>query len=349
MKTLRNMSLAVLALWLLGLTAAPAAAADAKLEVVARSANVRLKPDLESPVVGHALLGLVLTPLKTSGEWFLVELPPDAKGVAVRGYLHRSVVREVAGAPSAKAPDARPSVKPEARKKAPAGRSQASRKRLFLRLGAGYGSKSFDYANAWAFDMYGESGNASETYAVDASGVAFEAGLGYMFTPSLGVELSFSPASGTSKGTFAASFPHPFYFEARREKAWTDDGLKFASSEIGLDLVYAVPVTGRMEVSVFAGGTYFLGVKVESLKSLNWTETGYPYLGLDVSPQYATYSANAFGFNGGAGLDYRLSHGLAVHLGTRYSSGSAKVKIEGREVSVPTGGLKATLGLKLGF
>jgi opacity protein-like surface antigen len=231
---------------------------------------------------------------------------------------------------------------------APAASKPPARK-IFLRLGAGYGMKSFDYSRAWSFDLYGESGHASERYAVDASGVTIDAGIGFMFTPSLGVEVSFVPASGKSTGTFDASFPHPFYFDAPREKSWADDGLKYSSSELNVDVLYAFPVMRTMNVYVFAGGTYFPGVKVESLKSLNWSESGYPYLDLTVTPQYATYSASAVGFNGGAGLDFRLSPGMAVNLNARYSSASAKVKIEGGEVTVPAGGLRATLGLKFGF
>ncbi len=331
--------------------------ADLRIEVKVRSANVRLKPDMESPVVGNAAMGLVLRAEKKTGEWYLVELPPDANGVSVRGYLHASVVKEIsAAAPAPKAgiepkparPAIKPAAKPTAGKKAPA-RVSGARKKLYVRLGAGYATKSFDYDNSWSFPMYGESGSASESYAVDASGVAFDAGVGFMFTPSLGVELSFTPASGKSKGTFAASFPHPFYFDLPREKSWTKDSLKYSASELNLDILYAFPVTQRISLYVCAGGTYFIGVKIESLKSLDWAESGYPYLDLNVTPQYASYSASTFGFNAGAGVDYRLSESMAVNLNARYSSGSAKIKIEGNTVTIPAGGLKATAGIKFGF
>ncbi len=335
-------------------------AADLRIEVTVRSANVRLSPALDSPVVGNAAMGLVLRTEKKTGEWYLVELPPDANGVAVRGYLHESVVREIsAESPAPKAavapkptaparPAVKPAVKPAVRKKAPA-RVASARKKLFIRLGAGYASKSFDYDNSWTFPMYGETGSASEKYAVDASGAAFEAGLGYMFTPSLGVELSFTPASGKSKGTFAASFPHPFYFDLPREKSWTNEDLKYSASELNLDVLYAFPVTKRMDLYVCAGGTYFMGVKIESLQALDWTEIGYPYFDLNVSPRYASYSASAFGYNAGAGVDYRLSPGLAVNLNARYSSGSAQMKIEANDITIPAGGLRATAGIKVRF
>ena len=151
-----------------------------------------------------------------------------------------------------------------------------------------------------------------------------------MFTPSLGVELSFTPASGKSGGTFAAAFPHPFYFDLPREKSWTHDGLKYSASELDLDALYAFPLTRRIGLYLCAGGTYFLGVKIESLQSLNWSETSYPYIDLNVIPDYAGYSASTFGFNGGGGLDYRFTEGMAVNLNARYSSASVKIKIESK-------------------
>jgi opacity protein-like surface antigen len=332
--------------------------ADLRIEVTVRSANVRLNPALDSPVVGNAVMGLVLTAEKKTGEWYLVELPPDANGVAVRGYLHESVVREIPAEEKApktgmepKPASARPAIKPAkpaTGKKAPA-RVASARKKLYIRLGAGYAMKSFDYDNSWSFPMYGESGSASEKYAVDASGVAFDVGIGFMITPALGVELSFTPASGKSKGTFEATFPHPFYFDLPREKSWTNDGLKYSASELNLDLVYAFPVTRRIGLYVCAGGTYFMGLKIESLKSVDWAEIGYPYFDLNVTPQYSSYSANTFGFNAGGGVDYRLSGGMTVNLNARYSSGSAKLKIEGNKVTVPAGGLRATAGIKFAF
>jgi len=331
--------------------------AELKIVVKVKSANVRLKPAMDSPVVGNAQMGLILDVREKLENWYLVELPPDGKGMAVRGYIHKSVVQEFDDqAPEAKAeptvtprpPKGAPVLRP-AKAKKPAEAAGVSRKKIYIRLGGGYATKSFSYDNSWSFDMYQESGQASEKYSVNASGAAFDVGLGFMFTSSIGVEVSFVPASGKSDGTFSASFPHPFYFGFPREKAWTNGDLKYSASELNLDLVYAFPLSSRIGLYLTAGGTYFMGVKVESLKVINWTETGYPYMDLNITPQYASYTGNAFGFNGGGGLDYRLSESLAVNLNARFSSGSAKIKVESKEITVPAGGIRATAGIKVGF
>jgi len=331
--------------------------ADLKVVVKVKSANVRLKPAMDSPVVGNAQLGLILDVREKLEDWYLVDLPPEGKVMAVRGYIHKSVVQEIddqaGGAkigsvvttkPSGKAPVATP-----AKAKKAGAAPGVPWKKIYVRLGGGYANKSFGYDKSWSFDTYQESGQVSEKYSVNASGAAFDVGLGYMFTPTIGVEASFVPASGKSDGTFSASFPHPFYFSWPREIEWTNGGLKYSASELNLDLVYAFPVSSKFKIYAMAGGTFFLGVKTEILKVINWTETGYPYTDLNITPEYASYTGNAVGFNGGGGLDYRLSGSLAVNLNARFSSGSAKIKLESKEITVPAGGIRATAGIKVGF
>jgi len=344
MKTLRHPLFSVL---LMAVLVVSVSAADLKVVVKVNTANVRLKAAVDSPVVGKAPMGLILTVREKTEGWYLVELPPDDKGVAVRGYIHESVVQEFAEGKPVITP--KPAAKPAPVRKPARKASPESGKKLYVRLGAGYGTKTFDYSNTWTFAMYQETGQVTENYAVDASGVVFDAGVGFMITPSVGVELSFVPASGKTKGTFSGNFPHPLYFDAARQKSWEDGGLKYSASELNLDLLYAFAVTGRIKATVMAGGTYFMGVKVKSLKSVSWNETAYPYFDLNVTPVYGNYSASAFGFNGGAGLDYRLSGSLSANITARYSSGTAKIKIEAMEVSVPAGGLRATAGIKIGF
>jgi len=331
--------------------------ANLKIVVKVRSANVRLKPAMDSPVIGTARMGLILDIREKLKDWYLVELPPEGNGAAVRGYIHRSVVQEFDDlAPGAKTkpavaprPPEKPPVLRPAKAKKPADAAGVSRKKIYIRLGGGYANKSFSYDNSWSFDMYQESGRSSEKYSVKASGAALDVGLGFMFTPAIGVEVSFVPASGKSHGTFSASFPHPFYFGLPRNKEWTKGGLKYSASELNLDLVYAFSVSSKFKIYAMAGGTYFQGVKIESLKVIHWTEAGYPYMDLNITPEYASYTGSTFGFNGGGGLDYGLSESLAVNLNVRFSSGSAKIKVEAKEITIPAGGIRATAGIKVGF
>jgi opacity protein-like surface antigen len=352
----------IVALFLFGLAAS---AANVKVVIKVKAANVRLRPALESSVIGRALLGQIFEVQKKIAGWYLVQLPPDPNGSVLSGYLHNSVVKELedqAIVPKTgeaekekPTPPEKPTaaVKPQAQKELAAKKAEAEsgspRKKFFIRMGGGYGSKSFGYDNSWSFSVYQENGQVTEKYSTNASGAAFDIGVGFMFTPSMGAELSFVPASGKTKGTFSSSFPHPFYFEFSRTKAWEKTGLKYSASELNLDFLYYLPLTQKFNLYLMAGGTYFMDVKIENLKVINWSESGYPYLDLNVTPEYASYSKSCFGFNGGAGLDFMVKRNIGINLNARYSSGQAKIKAGEAEFSIQAGGLRATAGIKLAF
>lgn len=72
---------------------------ETKVKVTVKMANVRLKPDLSSMVIGKMPLGTILESDEKIGEWFRVNLPPDESGVVVSGYMHQSVVEKIIEAP----------------------------------------------------------------------------------------------------------------------------------------------------------------------------------------------------------------------------------------------------------
>jgi hypothetical protein len=74
-------------------------------------ANVRLKPGIDSHVIGQVVRGTLLESPRTTGEWYAVALPPDEEGLVVSGYIHKSmveVVMVVGETPEAKTPEPPP-------------------------------------------------------------------------------------------------------------------------------------------------------------------------------------------------------------------------------------------------
>jgi opacity protein-like surface antigen len=180
--------------------------------------------------------------------------------------------------------------------------------------------------------------------------VTADIGAGFFFTRNFGLEISFIPGSGKSTGTFAAQFPHPFYYSYYRDMEWTNADLKYASPELNLNLIARFDVLPKMQAYLSAGGTYFLGVKIDSLTTVNPSETGYPYNELTAAPEYATYEKSGFGFNGSAGLDYYLMNNIGINVNVRYTIGEVKIGLDsGLEAAIKAGGLRASLGLKLVF
>ena len=63
--------------------------------MTASQANIRLKPTTQSEAISKVPIGAVLDVIKKEGEWYLVKLPPDEKGIVVTGYIHQSIVEVV--------------------------------------------------------------------------------------------------------------------------------------------------------------------------------------------------------------------------------------------------------------
>jgi opacity protein-like surface antigen len=194
-----------------------------------------------------------------------------------------------------------------------------------------------------------ENGAVDGLYDTDAGGFTIDAGLGLLLTPNIGLEVSYVPASGKTTANFGAVFPHPFYFNNFREKAWSDSSLKYSTGEVNFNLILRYPIMSRLAIYATGGGTYFTGVKIDMLKTLNYSESGYPYDDLNVTPEYATYTKSGFGFNAGGGLDYFISPNIGVNINVRYVMGELKIPVEDQEITIKPGGLRACGGIKFAF
>ena len=64
-----------------------------KIRVSAMSASIRLKPDLESPVIATLPKGTSLNSYEAEGDWFRVVLPPGKDGIVIIGYIAKSEVQ----------------------------------------------------------------------------------------------------------------------------------------------------------------------------------------------------------------------------------------------------------------
>jgi opacity protein-like surface antigen len=330
-----------------------------KVRVVAARANVRQTASMTGTVILGADRGQVFDVLNKSGEWYQVQLPAGATG-----YLHTSVVEEFAEAAAPPVNEAAPKVAPPVRQPAapvrrepafapapsPSAGPDPTSKRFYVRVGGAYASQKASYENSWTFDMYYEEAGVSEAYAIDSSGITVDVGAGFFLTRNLGLEISFIPGSGKTAGTFTAQFPHPFYYGYYREMEWSNAELKYASPELNLNLIARFDLRPGLQAYLSAGGTYFLGVKIESLASVNPGETAYPYNELAAAPEYATYEKSGFGFNGAGGLDYFLTNNIGINANVRYTIGTIKIALDsGLEAAIKAGGLRASLGLKFVF
>ena len=119
-------------------------------------------------------------------------------------------------------------------------------------------------------------------------------------------------------------------------------GLSYKETAIDVDLVVGGQ-SGKLDFNLFAGGS---SVKVEAdlVGALQKTEA-YPYDEVSVTLPTASVSDSPFGFNVGAGLDYRFSDRVA--FGAQFVYRSAKAKLEttdGATIEVDAGDVEAGFG-----
>lgn len=223
--------------------------------------------------------------------------------------------------------------------------AQSSDTKFKLFLDGVYAFK-IDYSEARSFDEFAETGSLNVDYTNDA-GPGFAGALQFNFTPRFGLRAGASFVSRDGQARFSASLPHPLYFNQPRSAEGDISGLSYKETAIDVDLVVGGQ-SGKLDFNLFAGGS---SVKVEAdlVGGLQKTEV-YPYDEVEVTLPTASASDSPFGFNVGAGLDYRFSDRVA--FGAQFVYRSAKAKLEaadGATIEVDAGGPQVSAGLRFMF
>jgi opacity protein-like surface antigen len=218
--------------------------------------------------------------------------------------------------------------------------------RLKLSLTGAFGVSSLDFSGTRTFTEFAEEGQIRADYSAD-KGPGFEGGLAYRFGSRLSVALTGSYLKRDSSAAVQASLPHPLYLNRDREVEADVDGLDYTETAGHLDLVLSGH-SGSLDFSVFAGPSLFK-VKADLAGAPAYTQS-YPFDTVTVT-SVPTTSANdtAFGFNVGAGVDYRFSPKFAFGVQGRFSRGSAKLPAEGGEIDVDAGGFQVGAGVRISF
>lgn len=90
----------------------PLSSAAIKIRVVAEQANVRIRPDIGSPIITHLPQGTTLDSQGKEGDWFRVKVQSE-EGETVTGYIHESLVIPLEDIPPAEEKTEKRVVSPE--------------------------------------------------------------------------------------------------------------------------------------------------------------------------------------------------------------------------------------------
>jgi len=218
---------------------------------------------------------------------------------------------------------------------------------VFLRVTYGPGILKESRSSTWTAPVYQEEASFASVYGI-AKGLSFFAGLGYMFSNTVGVGIGLDRTSRELTADGHILVPHPLYFDSSREASGSASG-GMTETALSLDLLWRLPF-GRFEFDAWAGPALFLA-NADVISGMPFTESAYPYETVSMVMQLEKGRKSAFGLSAGTSLDIRLSRGIALSMTGRYLRATAGFQPSGGipRQSIALGGFKIGGGLKVAF
>lgn len=211
-----------------------------------------------------------------------------------------------------------------------------------------YAPSSVSFSEVLKFTEFAEEGRLDAQLKAK-SGFGGDVGLDFYIATHLGVRLGIGLASRDTSGSYTADLPHPLYLGQPRRVSGDVTSLSYKETTSHLDLVYRGS-SGKLDILLF-GGAALIKVEADLLQRLQYTQQ-YPYDTVTVtSTPTAARSDRPFGFDVGAGLDYRLSRSFGLGVQAGYSRATAKlIPADGSDTTeIQAGGFQVAAGLRVYF
>jgi hypothetical protein len=137
-------------------------------------------------------------------------------------------------------------------------------------------SAAGDEAFAFEGRLFSEPAAFAVAYPEPSRGAAFDFGGGYMFTPRVGVGLSFTGTAHQDPAGLGATIPHPYFFNASATASGTTDS-ELMRTEGGANIqLMVVPMHSRkLRVRLFGGPTFFR-YTADMVSDLSYRQTALP-------------------------------------------------------------------------
>ncbi len=220
--------------------------------------------------------------------------------------------------------------------------------RGILSINGSYQVSTHDFGDDTTFRANAEDGRLDTSYTVKG-GPAFDVAGAATVWRRLAIGADISRYSRSTPASLAASIPHPFFFNRPRSVSGAVDGLKRQEVAVHVQARGIVPVSPRVQVSVF-GGPSFFRVKQAVVTDFTYAST-YPYDtaafdGADTT----TANESALGFNAGVDVALFFSRQVGVGGSMQFSSASVDLPAAGGATQrVDVGGASVGFGLRIRF
>jgi hypothetical protein len=214
--------------------------------------------------------------------------------------------------------------------------------RAFAGLSFGGQTKARTFTTSGSFPLYEETATFESSVGIGAAGLIDISG-GMRVWNNVAVGVGFSRYTDTSNGLFNASIPDPILFDTPRAASTTVEGLKHTESQFHVSVYWLQPVTDKVDVSIYAGPTFF-NVK-QDLPTGFTVATGTATLATVTQTQLAE---NAVGLHFGVDARYLIIENAGVGLFLRYASGKVDTDLVGGG-KLEVGGFQYGIGARVRF
>ena len=280
--------LLVVCLLTLNIYALNSSSSEWELKIKVEKADIRLEPDIKSPVVTSALKGTILKSYEKVGEWFRVIIGPDKEGFVVIGYIHSNAV-DIIKEKTTKEPDFWEE-EPEFFQGIGLSVKLSGGLNYFFGGDITKGTEGLYDSNADFLSSAGyslESKTESFHNAVDISGDII-----FNFTPQIGIGLGAGYISASETNTLTVSGAGLLGLEQLRSTP------KITAVPIRLGLYFSLPIHRLFAVSFNCGAALYL-TKYSLTLDKDWT---------NLNSIYHKTSAKGLGFHGGISFEINLTH-----------------------------------------
>jgi hypothetical protein len=232
----------------------------------------------------------------------------------------------------------------------PAPRPQsAPGQRFFVGVDFGVQTGTEDFNDLVPFTANAEPGNFATAYDVKP-GPMLGISVSARVWQRLAVGIAFTGFAADVDGALTASIPHPFFFNRPRTLSGDVTGLTRRESGIHLQMRGLVPVSNRMQLTVFGGPSFFL-VEQDIVNGLRYDDS-YPYdvVTFTAGDSETVTTDAGVGFNVGADVSYFFTRRIGVGGIAQYATATVEMPSGGTgTVDVKAGGFQVGGGLRLRF
>ena len=197
-------------------------------------------------------------------------------------------------------------------------------------------------------DLYDETA-VYEATMTSPGGTVLDAWAGVRVWGNLGVGLGGTVLNARGTTVISGSVPSPLFKNRPRSAAIERAGLNHQQIGVHLPLVYMLPVSERVHVSVSAGPSWFQ-LRHDALATVTRGDEVAPYTAVSLTDfTTAVEKGTGIGYNAALDVTYLLTRFFGAGLFLRYTGGSVEMPFPDGPQSVEVGGMQAGAGLRFRF